>query len=216
MTRRTALSRPRRPGRGVFVLPAVLSALAAGCAAPPPRPAASAATPPPRYQSVTTGPVARLVMRTQVEPAGAVYAVNVLTDTDACGARQTLGQGRTGSTALPSVNVAAARMTTVEFAAATADRKACMVRWSFLPVAGRVYLLQSSFDGSRCVSVVLDATNPDAIRPEPSALRRNPTPEQACVPIGQARALPLQTQGAGDATLAPGARNDDLKGLIGP
>jgi hypothetical protein len=168
----------------------VLLALLGACAN---LPSGAPAAPTPRYAPPTSGPTARLIMRTQIEGTGVAYAVNVLADSDACGQRQIM----------------------VEFASATADKRVCAVRWSFLPAAGKSYLLQSSFDGNRCTSMVLDATNPDAIRPEPSALRRNPTPDKTCVPLGQARALPTQTTGSGDATLSPGANTDDLKGLIG-
>jgi hypothetical protein len=199
-----------RPAR--WVATGALLALLAACATPPGGTTASTTTP--RYAAPGSGPTARLVMRTQIDGTGMGYAVNVLGDSDNCTQRQLVGAGRTGTTAIPTVNLAAARLTTVEFAGLTADKKLCMVRWSFLPANGKSYLLQSSFDGNRCTSMVLDATNPDAIKPEPSALRRN-SPDKICVPLGQARALPTQTTGSGDATLSPGASNDDLKGLIG-
>ena len=202
-----SLSRPVRWGSA-----GVLLALLGACAN---LPSGAPAAPTPRYAPPTSGPTARLIMRTQIEGTGVAYAVNVLADSDACGQRQIIGGGRTGPPAVPTGNLAAARLTTVAFATATADKRVCAVRWSFLPAAGKSYLLQSSFDGNRCTSMVLDATNPDAIRPEPSALRRNPTPDKTCVPLGQARALPTQTTGSGDATLSPGANTDDLKGLIG-
>jgi hypothetical protein len=202
---------PFRSARLCFA--GVLLALLSACATVPGGGAAPSA-PTPRYTPPTTGPTARLIMRTQVDGTGTAYAVNVLADSDNCAQRQLIGGGRTGATAVPTVQIAAARLTTIEFASATADKRVCMVRWSFLPGAGRSYLLQSTFDGNRCTSLVLDATNPDAIRPEPSSLRRN-SADKACVPLGQAKALPTQTTGSGDATLSPGANTDDLKGLIG-
>lgn len=208
---RSGLRRLRQIPAGGLAL-----ALLTACSTPPPASQDTAA--PPRFTSVSGGPTARLISRVKIEGSNfAAYAVNVLTGTEDCSGRQTLGAGRPGTTPpLPTVQIAAARLTTLEFVGVTADRKSsCMVRWSFLPTAGKSYLLQNGFDGQRCTSLVLDATDPDAIRPEPSALHRNPAPDKTCVPLSQARGLPIQASGSGDATLKPGASNDDLKGLIG-
>lgn len=170
----------------------------------------------PRYASVTTGPTARLIMRAKMEGTAAGFGVNVLANNDDCSQRQYIGAARTGTTSLPTVNVAADRLLTLEFVGTNNDRKNCMVRWTFTPLPGRSYLLQSTFDGQRCTSAVLDATNPDTIRAEPSALRRNPALDKLCVPLTQSRGIPSpQNNPQGDATLTPGATNDDLKGLIG-
>jgi hypothetical protein len=193
--------------------------LLASCAGGPPSSPATATSPStlPRYATVTSGPTARLIMRTQLEGTATLYGVNVLAGSDDCGQRQVVGAAKAGVAALPTVALAAGRIATVEFAGVNADKKICIVRWSFTPVARRSYLLQSAFDGARCTSLVLNATDPDAIRPEAGALRRNPTPDKACVPLGQAKAIHL-TPGAsrGDATLSPGADASELKGLITP
>jgi hypothetical protein len=166
---------------------------------------------------VTTGPSARLIMRTKLEGTATLYGVNVLASSDDCSQRQVVGAAKAGVAALPTVTLAAGRVATVEFAGVNADKKVCLVRWSFTPVAGQSYLLQSAFDGTRCTSLVLNATDPDAIRVEAGALRRNPAPDKACVPLGQARALtPTPGAGRGDATLTPGADASELKGLITP
>jgi hypothetical protein len=192
-------------------------ALLTACAGGPPSSTATATSPIPRYTSVTTGPTARLVMRTKLEGTATLYGVNVLASSDDCGQRQVVGAAKAGVAALTTVALAAGRVATVEFAGVNADKKVCLVRWSFTPVAGRSYLLQSTFDGTRCTSTVLNATDPDAIRPEAGALRRNPTADKACVPLGQAQAI-ITTPGTGrgDATLSPGADASELKGLITP
>ena len=166
---------------------------------------------------MTTGPTARLVMRTKLEGTATLYGVNVLAGSDDCSQRQTVGGAKAGVVALPTVALAAGRVATVEFVGVNADKKVCLVRWSFTPVAGQSYLLQSTFDGTRCTSTVLNATDPDAIRLEAGALRRNPTADKACVPLGQAKAInPTPGAGRGDATLSPGADASELKGLITP
>jgi hypothetical protein len=199
---------------------AALSALAllAACAGSPPATAPASTTAPlPRYASVTSGPSARLIMRSKLDGTATLYGVNVLASSDDCSQRQIVGAAKAGTAALPTVALAAGRVATVEFAGVNADKKVCFVRWSFTPVAGQSYLLQSAFDGTRCTSLVLNATDPDAIQVEAGALRRNPTGDQACVPLGQARALTLPPgTGRGDATLSPGADPGELKGLITP
>lgn len=192
-------------------------ALLAACAGGPPSSPTATSTPTPRYTSVTTGPTARLILRTKLDGTATFYGVSVLANSDNCSERQTVGGAKAGVAALPTVALAAGRVATVEFVGVNADKKVCLVRWSFTPVTGQAYLLQSAFDGTRCTSSVLNATDPDAIRIEASALRRNPTPDKACVPLGQARAVtPSPGTGRGDATLSPGADASELKGLIAP
>jgi hypothetical protein len=194
--------------------------LLAGCAGSPPSsptPATTTTATTPRYTSVTTGPTARLIMRTKLEGTATLYGVNVLAGSDDCSQRQTVGGAKAGVAALPTVALAAGRVATVEFVGVNADKKVCLVRWSFTPMAGQAYLLQSAFDGTRCTSTVLNATDPDAIRLEAGALRRNPTLDKVCVPLGQARAITTSPgAGRGDATLSPGADASELKGLITP
>lgn len=191
--------------------------LLTACAGTPPSSPVKASAPVPRYTSVTTGPSARLIMRTKLEGTATLYGVNVLANSDDCSQRQTVGGAKAGVVALPTVALAAGRMATVEFVGVNADKKVCLVRWSFTPVAGQAYLLQSAFDGARCTSTVLNATDPDAIRVESGALRRNPATDKVCVPLGQARAIvPTPGAGRGDATLSPGADASELKGLITP
>ena len=194
-----------------------LALLAACAGGPPSSTATTPASPVSRYASVTAGPTARLIMRTQLKGTATLYGVHLLANSDDCSQRQSIGAAKAGVAALPTVALAAGRVATVEFVGVNADKKVCLVRWSFTPVAGRSYLLQSTFDGNRCTSTVLNATDPDAIRPEAGALRRNPTPDKVCVPLGQARALTPTPAGArGDATLSPGADASELKGLITP
>jgi hypothetical protein len=196
-----------------------LALLGACAGSPPSSSTASTVTSPstPRYTSVTAGPSARLILRTKLEGTATLYGVNVLANSDDCSQRQTVGAAKAGVAALPTVALAAGRIATVEFVGVNADKKVCLVRWSFTPMAGQAYLLQSTFDGTRCTSSVLNATDPDAIRVEAGALRRNPMPDKVCVPLGQARAItPVPGAGRGDATLSPGADASELKGLIAP
>jgi hypothetical protein len=191
--------------------------LLSACAGVPPASPTTASIPVPRYASVTTGPAARLIMRTKLEGTATLYGIHVLANSEDCSQRQSVGGAKAGVAALPTVALAAGRMATVEFVGVNADKKVCLVRWSFTPVAGQAYLLQNTFDGARCTSTVLNASDPDAIRIESSALRRNPTPDKACIPLGQAREIPpTPGTGRGDATLSPGADASELKGLISP
>jgi len=62
-------------------------------------------------------------------------------------------------------------------------------------------------------------TNPDAIKVEATALRRNPASGNSCVPLAQSKAATVAGAEAGqstpDAVLRQGAGAEDLQGLIG-
>jgi hypothetical protein len=173
-----------------------------------------------KYVPPTGGPTARLVMRGAV-PAGELYSVNVFDDAEKCEGTKLVGVG--SSTVTPkSSSVAANSVTTVEYRVdKPALKQVCIMRWTFTPVAGRSYLVRGLSTPSGCGSAVFDMTDPENIKPETTALRRNPR-GVACLPIGQSKALGVAgaassaTSGdSGDAVLRQGAGSDELQGLIG-
>ncbi|UUX97962.1 hypothetical protein [Aquabacterium sp. J223] len=187
--------------------------LLGGCAAPPTAPPATPSLP--AYSAPATGPTARLVMRGTL-PAGRVYAVTVYDDPEQCTGVRTIGSGSAGKHP-DSTLLAAGRLTTLEFVLVKPGQGACPVRWTFTPQAGRTYLLSGSETAQGCVAGVLDMTDPERIRPDAGARRRNPLGTGArCLPLAQSPLAQLAQAGAAgdDAVLRPNATADDLKGLI--
>ena len=186
---------------------------------------AACATPPQqqkinRYVSPVGVPTAKLAMRASLSGGVDLYGVYVLTDGDNCREPQIAGAGRTVGNAPPSVNLAAGKWTTLEFITFHPSRQFCVVRWSFEPKAGKTYLVAGNGVGTACSARVLDATDPDSIKAEVTAVRRN-VPGNACVPMTVAQAARNSRSDAGqggsgkdEASLRPGASADDLKGLI--
>ena len=209
----TMPTEPRSLRRG---LPALLGAAAILAACATPSTPNSAALP--RHVAPVGGPTAKLVMRGTV-PQGDVYAVYLSDDAVACQGQRIVGAGN--PTRVPtSTTIAAERLQTVDFRLFRADKRTCLVRWSFTPVAGRSYLIAGAATPTGCSARMLDATDPDAIKPVQGALIRTST-TQACVGINDARALPgpgpAGGQGAsGEAVLVPGATAADLDGLVKP
>jgi hypothetical protein len=200
------------PGRARFSLSGYALALIASALA-------ACATPPPKVQTYVapTGvPTAKLVMRGSV-PAGDSYGVFVYDDAANCKGPRMAGAGNIART--PStVPLAAGALTTVDFVMFKPNRDACMLRWSFTPVAGKSYLVAGGASGSGCSANLLDASNPDSMRRPPDAVRRN-LGGNSCAPMAQALAAvksgkDLGGQSNGAAVLNPGATADDLKGLI--
>ena len=192
-------------------LPLGALALLAACTATLPNTAL------PHHVAPTTGPSARLVIRGSVS-AGDVYGVYVHDDALNCTGSRLAAAG--SSTRQPTAtNLVADQLTTLEFMLVKPDKKFCFVRWSFTPASGRTYLVRGASTGPACAAQLLDATDPDAIKPEPGAVRRN-VATQACVALAAARAAqssrPLGGQSGNDAVLNPGATADDLKGLLAP
>jgi hypothetical protein len=185
----------------------------------------SCATQPPaqkinRYVPPVGVPTAKLAMRAQMTGVD-LYGVYVFSDGDNCKEPQIAGAGRQAGNAPPSVELTAGRWTTLEFITFHPSKQYCVVRWSFQPTAGRTYLVAGHGAGTSCSARVLDATNPDSIKPEVTAVRRN-APGNACVPLAVAQAArnskgDTGAAGAGreEASLAPNATADDLKGLMG-
>ena len=94
----------------------------------------------------------------------------------------------------------------------------CSVRYTFTPLAGKTYLLSGASVEKGCAARVMDMSDPEHIKPELGALRRNPT-GLACLPLSQSRAASVAGHDAahvsGEAVLRQGAGTDDLQGLIG-
>lgn len=188
---------------------AVIAASLWGCATPPPK------LPP--YAVPAGVPTAKLIMRGSV-PAGDLFGVFVYDDAENCRGSRLAGAG--GSTRNPNtVQLAANGMpTTVEFMLLKANKQSCTLRWTFTPAAGKSYLVNGIAYGAGCRANLLDASDPDAMKPPADLVRRNVS-GQACMNLAQARAAGSggttggQDQGA--AVLQPSASSDDLKGLIG-
>lgn len=181
---------------------------------------------------------ARLLMRNALESADS-YEVAVFDNAETCSGRERVGTGN--QTVNPkSTTIAAGRWQTVEVVVSKPNRTVCRIRWSFTPATGRSYLVSTASRTGGCSMMILDATNPDALRIEPSLRRRN-AGNNLCVAIAQSKAIQLADTHGGDDTsdlpiapqdrvppaTKPAARapapkapsavtNDDLQGLIGP
>lgn len=190
---------------------ALAALLVAGCATPPP------AKPLPRYVAPTSGATAKLVMRGDVR--GGVYGVVAYDDAENCTGLRMVGTGSVGRNP-PSTTLAADRLTTLAYMFVRNEPKqACVVRWSFKPMPGKTYLVSGTAGETGCGSArLIDATDPDQMREEPSALRRN-VAANACVPLAQSKSVVAAAKAGGEvngeAVLRPGATSDELGGLIG-
>jgi hypothetical protein len=196
------------------LLVAVAAALIAACAAPLPS-AAPPGTPPLRHEAPTSGPSARLLTRAAVG-TGDVFGLFVLDDSIACTGLRAAAAGNAARQAAATALVAE-RMTTLDFRIVRADKRSCMARWTFTPGAGRSYLVAGAATATGCNMRLLDATDPDAIKPVTQALVRNAT-GKPCLSLDDARAArdrqPVGGQSGGDAVLMPGAGTNELEGLL--
>jgi hypothetical protein len=181
---------------------------------------------------------ARLMMRNALAGPDS-YEVDVFDDAESCGGKQRVGTGNQNVNP-KTTTIAAGHWETIEVVVSKPGRLVYHVRWSFMPAAGRSYLLSTSSKAGGCSAIVLDATNPDSIRIEPSLRRRN-VGSNACVPIARANPIRLTDQhDSGDTSdlpiapenpapaapkppatkatapkAAPAVTVDDLQGLIG-
>jgi hypothetical protein len=115
-------------------------------------------------------------------------------------------------------------MQTVDVYMTKANKTSCRVRWSFSPVAGRSYLVSTQSTPTGCAAMIFDATDVDAMKPEPSLLRRN-VGSNACVPLANSKSLaqlvgasskPGAAAATSSAAQSPtGFSDDDLKALTG-
>lgn len=183
--------------------------LLAACVTQPAKPVGN-------YVPPSAGSTARFVMRGSV-PAGDRYGVFVLDDAEHCGGHRLVGSGDVKRNPV-TTTLAANQIQTVEFRLLKPNRQFCAIRWSFTPVAGKTYLLRGSGQVSSCAALVMDMTDPEQIKPEPTALRRNPG-TSACLPISQSKGLSVagadSAQTGQDAVLRQGVGTEDLQGLIG-
>lgn len=194
----------------MFIALAAGVALLAGCAAPASKIVG-------KYVPPSSGPTARLVMRGAV-PAGEFFTVNTFDDSEKCEGYRVVATGNATHTPA-STTLAANVVTTVEFRVdKPAKRQICATRFTFTPVAGKTYLVRGGSTAAGCGALVMDMTNPESIKPEPTVLRRNPK-GLACLPIAHSKASSVTTTESGedntDAVLRRGAGTDDLQGLIG-
>ncbi|MGZ8259064.1 MAG: hypothetical protein ACXWUL_00770 [Caldimonas sp.] len=188
---------------------ALAAALLTSCATP------RAVAPLPPYVVPAGAPTARLLSRGAVTP-GDRYGVFVLDDAEKCAGPRLAATGN-ATQAPKATQIVAGRTATVDFVVLRPDKTACRVRWSFTPIAGKTYVVAGALVGSGCNARVLDATDPDRVRAEATAQRRN-LGTNACSPLAAAAATaPLGgTEQTGEAVLRPGAGTDDLQGLIQP
>lgn len=181
------------------------------------------------YEAATEGPTSRLLMRGSLEP-GDAYGVYLLGGVQDCTQPQHVGTG-SAETNPTATTIAADRMSTLDVVVTKSNQAFCRVRWSFLPRAGRSYLVAARGEPGGCSVSLLDATDPDDIRTEMSARRRD-APGNACMPLATAKTVgelaarsqgllagaerPVPASRSGDSTILPSAvTEDDLKGLTG-
>lgn len=181
------------------------------------------------YEAATVGPTSRLLMRGSLDP-GEAYAVYLLGSVKDCSQPQRVGTG-TAEANPAATTIAADRMSTLDVVVSKTNQTFCRVRWSFSPRAGRSYLVAARGEPGGCSVSLLDATDPDDIRTEMSARRRD-VPGNACVPLGMAKTVgelaarsqglvagaerPVPASRSGDSAVLPSAvTEDDLKGLTG-
>jgi len=181
------------------------------------------------YKPSANAPQARLLMRGSIG-AGEFYGVYLMSDPYACKGLQRVGAG-SAKTDPPAVSIDATGLATVEvFFTKPDNRSYCRIRWSFYPKEKRSYLVAAQQSATECRARVMDATDPDAIKVESTAVRRN-VGANPCVPMSQIQASTIKQIQADTSAAQPQARtaddgkgkdvtlqpsNDDaLKGLIG-
>ena len=196
------------PARLVAV--AVASALVCACATPTKN--AIKVAP---YVAPAGAQTARLLSRGAVN-AGDAYGIIVFDDATNCAGPRIASAGN--STRTPkATEIEAGKTTTLDFVVAHPDKTACRVRWSFMPDAGKTYLVAGALTAKGCSARLLDATDPDHMKAETSAQRRN-LGGSACSALVARPAAANAVGGSehtGEAVLRPGATTDDLQGLIG-
>ncbi|MGY4827271.1 hypothetical protein ACVNIS_01685 [Sphaerotilaceae bacterium SBD11-9] len=186
-------------------------AVLGGCAAP--------RAPIPNYTPPASGPVAKLALRGY---GADLYGIFYFADSQTCTDSSFVGSGRRNGEPPKSVNLVAGQWATLDFVAWDDVRNTtCRVRWSFQPTADRTYVLSGTANPTSCVARIYDATNPDDMKLESTAIARK-VDGKLCLSIEEAqerkRKFAAANPGAGtrdEPMLAPSATADDLKGLIG-
>jgi len=199
------------PTRRSAWLGTLATALLAGCATPPNKPATL-----PAYTAPAGASTAKLAVRGAV-PTGDYFGVLVYDDASNCKNPRLAGAG--SATRNPdSVALAAGGLQTLAFVIVKPNKESCTVRWSFTPESSKTYVINGGAMGSGCTATLLDASNPDKMRIPDGLVRRN-APGVFCVPLSQAVAVKGSGgrggQSDGAAVLNPGATADDLQGLMG-
>lgn len=173
-----------------------------------------------KYQVPQGVPTARLLMRGALEP-GDRYGVFLIDSADDCKGTHIAASGARGVDPA-AIKISAQGMRTVDVFVSKANRTNCRVRWSFTPTAGRSYLVTARSTPDGCAAMIFDATDVDAMKPEPSLLRRN-VAGNACVPLANSKSIAQLTgnrdPGAAAASAAQsptGFSDDDLKALTTP
>ena len=190
-----------------WAMVALAGALVGACATPPKK---AAQVPP--YVAPAGAQTARLLSRGAVN-AGDAYGILVYDDAVNCAGPRIASAGSSLKTP-KATDIEAGRTTTLDFLVAHPDKTSCRIRWSFTPAAGKTYLVAGALTTKGCSARLLDATDPDHMKAETSAQRRN-LGGSACSALVAKPALPAAGDHAGEAVLRPGATADDLQGLIG-
>ena len=186
------------------------SVLLCSCATPTKK-----STPMPTYSAPAGAQTARLLSRGKVN-AGDAYGVVVYDDAANCSGPRIASAGNSARTP-KATEIEAGRTTTLDFVVARPDKTSCRVRWSFTPTAGRTYLVAGTMTATGCSARVLDATDPDAMKAEGSAQRRNAGGNSCSALVAKpaANGALAGSEQNGEAVLRPNATADDLQGLIG-
>ena len=188
---------------------ALAGALVGACATPPKK---AAQVPP--YVAPAGAQTARLLSRGAVN-AGDAYGILVYDDAVNCAGPRIASAGSSSRTP-KATEIEAGRTTTLDFLVAHPDKTSCRVRWSFTPTAGKTYLVSGALTTKGCRALVLDATDPDHMKAEGSAQRRNAGGSACSALVALPAAATLGgSEPTGEAVLRPGASADDLQGLIG-
>jgi hypothetical protein len=200
-------ARRRGVARGLTV--ALTLALLGACATPTKK-----AMQAPAYVAPAGAQTARLLSRGTVN-AGDAYGIFVFDDAVNCSGPRIASAGNAARTP-KATEIEAGRTTTLDFVVAHPDNTACRVRWSFTPAAGKTYLVAGALTAKGCSARLLDATDPDHMKAEGSAQRRNLNGSVCSALVARPAATGAVggSEQSGEAVLRPGATADDLQGLI--
>ncbi|MGE5492624.1 MAG: hypothetical protein ACM31P_15215 [Actinomycetota bacterium] len=128
-----------------------------------------------------------------------------------------------------TTNVPANGLVTLQAKFTRPGNRTCVQQWSFHPKDKHSYVLSVRTTEAGCSSAILNATNPEHLIPEPSAVLRNSS-RQACMPLAEAQAAqrskldaehtndfpPVDIRSAGPVAATPDKKSmDDFKDLLG-
>jgi hypothetical protein len=188
---------------------ALAAALVCSCATPTKKAAQL-----PSYVAPEGAQTARLLSRGAVN-SGDAFGILVYDDAVNCAGPRIASTGSTSRTP-KAAEIEAGRTTTLDFLVAHPDKTSCRVRWSFTPAAGKTYLVAGALTTKGCSARLLDATDPDHMKAETSAQRRNLGDSACSALVAKPTATAVgDSERTGEAVLRPGATADDLQGLIG-